>query len=50
MELAVVMGKRANYISREEAPVFLKEGDVIELGIERLGTARQEVRAWPGIS
>lgn len=27
-------------------PVFLKEGDVIELGIEKLGTQRHVVRAW----
>ncbi|WCT80057.1 fumarylacetoacetate hydrolase family protein [Novosphingobium humi] len=27
-------------------PVFLKEGDVIELGIEKLGTQRHTVRAW----
>lgn len=27
-------------------PMFLKEGDVIELGIEKLGTQRHVVRAW----
>lgn len=27
-------------------PVYLKEGDVVELGIDGLGTARQEVKAW----
>lgn len=27
-------------------PVFLKDGDVIELGIEGLGTAIQNVKAW----
>lgn len=27
-------------------PMFLKEGDVIELGIEKLGTQRHTVRAW----
>ncbi|NKJ45085.1 MULTISPECIES: fumarylacetoacetate hydrolase family protein [unclassified Novosphingobium] len=27
-------------------PVFLKEGDVIELGIEKLGSQRHTVRAW----
>lgn len=27
-------------------PVFLKAGDVVELGIEGLGTARQAVKAW----
>lgn len=29
-------------------PVFLKPGDVMELGIEGLGTQRQLVRAWDG--
>ncbi|MBC2669759.1 fumarylacetoacetate hydrolase family protein [Novosphingobium piscinae] len=29
-------------------PVWLKEGDVIELGITGLGTQRQQVRRWPG--
>ncbi|WP_298197009.1 fumarylacetoacetate hydrolase family protein [Novosphingobium sp.] len=28
--------------------VWLKEGDVIELGITGLGTQRQQVRRWPG--
>ncbi|WP_263262942.1 fumarylacetoacetate hydrolase family protein [Pseudomonas sp. RIT-PI-S] len=28
-------------------PVFLKDGDVIELGIEGLGAQRQRVHAWP---
>jgi 2-keto-4-pentenoate hydratase/2-oxohepta-3-ene-1,7-dioic acid hydratase in catechol pathway len=27
-------------------PVYLKEGDVIELGIERLGTQRHKVLGW----
>lgn len=27
-------------------PVFLKEGDVVELGIEKLGSQRHTVRAW----
>lgn len=27
-------------------PVFLKDGDVIELGIDGLGTAKQHVKAW----
>jgi len=27
-------------------PFFLKDGDVMELGVEGLGSARQEVRAW----
>lgn len=29
-------------------PVFLKPGDVMTLGIEKLGEQRQEVIAWPG--
>ena len=28
-------------------PVFLKAGDVVELGIDRLGTQRQAVKAYP---
>ena len=31
-----------------DPPVFLKDGDVVELGVEGLGSARQQVRAWPG--
>jgi 2,4-didehydro-3-deoxy-L-rhamnonate hydrolase len=27
-------------------PLFLKDGDVVELGIEGLGSARQRLRAW----
>jgi 2,4-didehydro-3-deoxy-L-rhamnonate hydrolase len=27
-------------------PVYLRDGDVVELGIDGLGTARQRVRAW----
>ena len=27
-------------------PVYLKEGDVVELGIDGLGTARQKVKAY----
>jgi len=27
-------------------PVYLKAGDVVELGIEGLGTSRQELKAW----
>ncbi|NQZ76074.1 MAG: fumarylacetoacetate hydrolase family protein [Ekhidna sp.] len=27
-------------------PVYLKDGDVMELGIEGLGSSRQEVKAW----
>ncbi len=30
----------------QKPPFYLKEGDVIELGIEGLGSARQEVKAW----
>lgn len=29
-----------------DPPVYLKDGDVIELGIDGLGTSRQEVKAW----
>jgi 2,4-didehydro-3-deoxy-L-rhamnonate hydrolase len=29
-----------------DPPVFLKEGDVVELGIEGLGSSRQQVVAW----
>jgi len=29
-----------------DPPVFLKEGDEIELGIEGLGTSKQKVQAW----
>lgn len=31
----------------ESPPTFLSEGDVVELGIEGLGQARQQVRAYP---
>jgi 2,4-diketo-3-deoxy-L-fuconate hydrolase len=31
-----------------DPPVYLKDGDEIELGIEGLGTAKQKVKAWPG--
>jgi 2-keto-4-pentenoate hydratase/2-oxohepta-3-ene-1,7-dioic acid hydratase in catechol pathway len=31
-----------------DPPVFLKDGDVVELGVEGLGSSRQTVRAWPG--
>jgi len=27
-------------------PLYLKPGDVVELGVEGLGSQRQEVRAW----
>jgi len=29
-------------------PVYLKPGDVVELGVEGLGTQRQQCRAWEG--
>lgn len=29
-----------------DPPVYLKDGDVMELGIDGLGTSRQEVKAW----
>ncbi len=32
----------------QKPPVFLKAGDVVTLGIEGLGTQRQEIRAWGG--
>jgi 2-keto-4-pentenoate hydratase/2-oxohepta-3-ene-1,7-dioic acid hydratase in catechol pathway len=28
------------------APVYLQPGDVMELGIDKLGTQRQTVHAW----
>src|SRR5439155_1203229 len=56
VELAVVMEKKASYVSRENAmeyaaglglgmkpPQYLKAGDVVELGIDGLGESRQEV-------
>jgi len=30
----------------QNPPVFLKDGDVVTLGIDGLGTQRQEIRAW----
>jgi 2-keto-4-pentenoate hydratase/2-oxohepta-3-ene-1,7-dioic acid hydratase in catechol pathway len=27
-------------------PVYLKDGDVVELGVDKLGTAKQNVRAY----
>jgi len=27
-------------------PIFLKPGDVVELGIDHLGSARQELISW----
>jgi 2-keto-4-pentenoate hydratase/2-oxohepta-3-ene-1,7-dioic acid hydratase in catechol pathway len=29
-------------------PLFLKDGDVMELGIAGLGRQRQQVKRWPG--
>jgi 2,4-diketo-3-deoxy-L-fuconate hydrolase len=37
----VGLGKKPN-------PVFLKAGDVVELGIDGLGRQRQAVTAYPG--
>lgn len=31
-----------------DPPVYLKDGDVVELGIDGLGTAKQMVKAWSG--
>jgi 2-keto-4-pentenoate hydratase/2-oxohepta-3-ene-1,7-dioic acid hydratase in catechol pathway len=28
-------------------PVYLKEGDVVELGIDELGSSRQNLKAYP---
>ena len=33
-------------IGKKPAPIYLKPGDVMTLGIEKLGTQRQSVRAW----
>jgi 2-keto-4-pentenoate hydratase/2-oxohepta-3-ene-1,7-dioic acid hydratase in catechol pathway len=33
-------------LGRKPSPVFLKEGDVIELGIAGLGQQRQSVVSW----
>ena len=33
-------------MGKKPAPIYLKPGDVMTLGIERLGTQRQHVRAW----
>ena len=32
----------------QKPPVYLKDGDVVELGIDGLGTARQRLTAWRG--
>jgi len=29
-------------------PVYIKEGDVIELGVDGLGSSKQQATAWPG--
>ena len=42
----VTTGTPAGIGNAAEPPVFLKPGDVIELGVEGLGVQRQEVRAW----
>ncbi|MFG1178652.1 fumarylacetoacetate hydrolase family protein [Xanthobacter versatilis] len=33
-------------MGQKPEPIYLKAGDVMELGIEKLGTQRQRVRAW----
>jgi 2-keto-4-pentenoate hydratase/2-oxohepta-3-ene-1,7-dioic acid hydratase in catechol pathway len=33
-------------LGQKPGPVYIKEGDVIELGIEGLGSSRQEAVAW----
>jgi 2-keto-4-pentenoate hydratase/2-oxohepta-3-ene-1,7-dioic acid hydratase in catechol pathway len=33
-------------MGKKPAPIYLKPGDVMTLGIEGLGTQRQHVRAW----
>ena len=35
-------------MAQKPAPVFLKAGDVMRLGIDKLGTQSQTVAAWPG--
>ena len=35
-------------LGMKPAPVYLKPGDVVTLGIEGLGEQRQRVVAWPG--
>jgi 2-keto-4-pentenoate hydratase/2-oxohepta-3-ene-1,7-dioic acid hydratase in catechol pathway len=37
-------------MGRKPAPVYLKAGDVVELGIAKLGTQRQTVVAYPAPS
>jgi len=33
-------------MGKKPAPIFLKAGDVMTLGIEKLGRQRQTVRSW----
>jgi len=33
-------------MGKKPAPIYLKPGDVMTLGIKGLGTQRQHVRAW----
>lgn len=33
-------------LGQKPDPVYLKEGDVVELGIENLGTSKQVMVAW----
>ena len=33
-------------MGKKPAPIFLKAGDVMTLGIEKLGRQRQNVRSW----
>jgi 2-keto-4-pentenoate hydratase/2-oxohepta-3-ene-1,7-dioic acid hydratase in catechol pathway len=33
-------------MGKKPAPIFLKPGDVMELGISKLGSQRQTVVAW----
>lgn len=35
-------------LGQKPEPWYLKPGDVVELGIDGLGTSRQRVKAWPG--
>jgi 2,4-diketo-3-deoxy-L-fuconate hydrolase len=42
----VTTGTPAGIGNAAKPPVFLRPGDVIELGIEGLGEQRQQVRAW----
>jgi len=44
----VTTGTPAGIGNAAKPPVFLKPGDIIELGVEGLGGQRQEVCAWEG--